>query len=82
MKKKLFFFASIFILGCAITPKQATLSDGSQGFSVSCNGSAINWSRCYEAAKTVCPNGFDVKDREQYLLEYDLPIRILYFKCK
>jgi hypothetical protein len=77
------FILTLFTLsGCVSSPKQVTLSDGSQGLSVRCNGMGVDWSRCYETAKNSCPSGFDVKDREQYLIDNDLPIRVLHFKCK
>ncbi len=54
MKKYLliFIFASL-ICGCA-TAKQTYTSDGQQGYSINCSGSALNWGMCYEKAGELC----------------------------
>lgn len=82
LKRILLTICSTGVVGCVLPPKQVTLSDGSIGLSVRCNGRGLSWSNCYEVAKTSCPRGFDVKGREQYIVDQDIPIRVLSFKCK
>ena len=77
----------VAVFGCASpVPRPTTLSDGSKGFSVNCNGSVyqakINWGACYERAATECFSGFDVFDREQRTVDDDMAMRTLYFRCK
>ncbi len=71
------------ITGCATNqPKPAMLSDGTIGLTVRCVGTAVSWSKCYELANASCSSGFDIKDKEQYLIDNDFPVRILNYKCK
>ena len=41
--------ASLLICGCATARKTYT-SDGKEGYSINCSGSALNWGMCYEKA--------------------------------
>lgn len=64
MKTTLPLLAALALAGCASPPSPATLSDGRQGFKVQCNGTARDWSDCYEAARQVCPAGFVADSRD------------------
>ena len=46
--------------------------------SVSCNGFA-NWDKCNEQAKRFCPDGFDIGNKQESLIEQK---RIMEFACK
>lgn len=55
--------ASIGLDGCAMASKTYT-SDGRQGFSIDCSGSALSWGRCYEKAGELCgARGYDVLEK-------------------
>jgi uncharacterized protein YceK len=56
----------ISISGCAATVKPLTTPSGKQGFVVSCDGSADNWSTCYEAATKACQGTYVMVDRQQH----------------
>lgn len=54
MKKFVVCLAIIFSLsGCATASKTFT-SDGKEGYSITCSGSALNWGMCYEKAGNIC----------------------------
>jgi hypothetical protein len=46
----------LLIGGCA-TSSRTYLPDGSQGHSITCSGSALNWGMCYEKAGQLCGSG-------------------------
>jgi hypothetical protein len=56
MKRTLFpvFFACVLLAGCAAGVKPITTPDGAKGFVVTCDGSADDWSTCYQAATKAC----------------------------
>jgi hypothetical protein len=45
--------ASLLICGCATARKTYT-SEGKEGYSINCSGSALNWGTCYEKAGELC----------------------------
>ncbi len=55
----------IFISGCAATVKPMTTPDGKQGFLVECDGSADNWTTCYEAASKACQGKYGIVDKNE-----------------
>ncbi len=56
--------AILFISGCA-TSKKTYLPDGSEGYSISCDGSAVGINVCFEKAGEICgSNGYDLINRE------------------
>ena len=66
MNKSLVVIAAVLGLsGCAAVVKPMTTPDGKQGFLVSCDGSADNWSSCYEAATKACQGKYNVVDRNE-----------------
>ena len=75
------FCCSFLIFGCAAPVKEATLINGSKGFTASCGGTARSWAVCYESANETCATGFDVVDREQFVHDGFVK-RTLYFSCK
>lgn len=53
----------VFLSGCAMASKTYT-SDGKQGYSISCSGSALNWGLCYEKAGDLCGSkGYEVLEK-------------------
>lgn len=58
---------AVLASGCA-TSKTIYLPSGQQGHSISCDGSALSWSLCYEKAGKICgQKGYDIfqKDGEE-----------------
>jgi hypothetical protein len=53
------------LMGCAATVKPMTTPEGKQGFLVECDGSADNWSTCYEASAKACGGKYSVVDRNE-----------------
>lgn len=52
--------------GCAATVKPMQTPDGKEGFLVSCDGSADDWSSCYAAATKACADAkYVVIDRNE-----------------
>ncbi len=43
----------VLVSGCATASKTFT-SDGKEGYSINCSGSALNWGMCYEKAGQLC----------------------------
>ena len=59
----LILFASVLISGCA-TAKKTYTSDGKEGYSINCSGSALNWGMCYEKAGELCgEKGYEVLEK-------------------
>ncbi len=56
--------AAVTLIGCAARVEPMQTGDGRNGFSISCNGSAESWAKCYKAAAQSCPAGYDVIDRD------------------
>ena len=53
----------IFLGGCA-TAKKTYTSDGKEGYSITCSGSALNWGMCYEKAGEICGSkGYEVLEK-------------------
>lgn len=67
MKLKLSLIGAVVILisGCAATVKPMTTPDGKQGFLVECDGSADNWTTCYEAAAKACQGKYGIVDKNE-----------------
>ncbi|OQY00498.1 MAG: hypothetical protein B6I26_07980 [Desulfobacteraceae bacterium 4572_130] len=56
----IFVVIAIFLGGCAIAKKTYT-SNGKEGYSINCSGSALNWGMCYEKAGKICGSaGYEV----------------------
>jgi len=36
-----------------------------QTYKVTCNGAVEDWPNCYDRAKQTCPNGYNLKERNQ-----------------
>jgi hypothetical protein len=52
-----------FVGGCATASKIFT-SDGKEGYSINCSGSALNWGMCYEKAGELCgTKGYEVLEK-------------------
>ena len=54
----------LILIGCAATPKVVALPDGSQGYSVACNGNALTISDCMNAAAKHCGGRYTVIAQE------------------
>lgn len=53
----------VLISGCATATKTFT-SDGKQGYSINCSGTALNWGMCSEKAGTLCgAKGYTVLEK-------------------
>lgn len=63
--KPILLAASFALGGCAATVKPMTTPDGKEGFLVSCDGSADDWSSCYEAAAKACQGKYTLIDRNE-----------------
>jgi hypothetical protein len=54
---------TILICSCA-TAKKTYTSDGKEGYSISCSGSALKWGMCYEKAGEICgTKGYEVLEK-------------------
>lgn len=42
-----------------------TLELKTQTYKVTCNGAVEDWPNCYDRAKKTCPNGYNLKERNQ-----------------
>jgi hypothetical protein len=66
MKLRLFVLSAAVAMnlgGCAMASKTYT-SDGREGFSIDCSGSALSWGKCYEKAGDLCgARGYDVLEK-------------------
>lgn len=54
-----------FLVGCAAGVKQITTPSGNKGFLISCDGSADDWSTCFEAATKVCQGKYSIIDKNE-----------------
>ncbi len=55
---------------CAIS-KKTYLSDGSEGYSISCDGAAVGINVCFEKAGSLCgARGYDLINREGQLVPF------------
>jgi hypothetical protein len=53
----------VCVSGCATASKTFT-SDGKEGYSINCSGSALNWGMCYEKAGQLCgTKGYEVLEK-------------------
>lgn len=63
---------SIILIGCAIT-KETYLSDGSKGYSISCDGAAVGINVCFEKAGDLCgENGYEIINREGQFVPFGI----------
>jgi hypothetical protein len=54
---------AIALSGCARSSKTYT-SDGREGFSIDCSGTALSWSKCFEKAGDLCgARGYDLLEK-------------------
>lgn len=58
--------AAAVLVGCAVpTVKPMTTPNGQQGFFVSCDGSADDWTTCYAEATKACAGKYTLVDRNE-----------------
>ncbi len=63
-------FVGFIISGCAISNK-TYLPDGSEGYSISCDGSAVGINVCFEKAGQICGSrGYDIINREGQIVPF------------
>jgi len=55
----------LVLTGCAAGVKPITTPEGKQGFVVTCDGSADDWSTCYQAATKACGGKYGIIDRNE-----------------
>jgi hypothetical protein len=61
---------SLFVSGCAMS-KKTYLPDGSEGYSISCDGSAVGINVCFEKAGQICGSkGYDLINREGQIVPF------------
>lgn len=53
------------VSGCAAVVKPMITPEGKNGFSVSCDGSADDWSTCYNAMAAACKGKYNIIDKQQ-----------------
>jgi len=54
---------TVSLCGCATESKTYT-SDGKEGYSITCSGSALNWGMCYEKAGELCgTKGYEMLEK-------------------
>lgn len=64
MRKLLMACVIAALTACASTPKQA---DNREWVRVTCSG-AVGWNVCAEKGLALCPNGYDIADKEENLI--------------
>ena len=69
-------------LSACATTSETTLADGSPGIVIHCPGMLGTWSDCYEKANKACSAGWDIVERESFMIDKDLQIRNLQVQCK
>jgi len=63
-------FMGFMISGCAMS-KKTYLPDGSEGYSISCDGSAVGINVCFEKAGQICGSrGYDIINREGQVIPF------------
>jgi len=61
MKRALYVLAlSLALTACAAVVEPIAGPNGKQGYSISCDGSADSWSKCYNAAAKACGGNYDI----------------------
>jgi hypothetical protein len=65
MKKMNAALIALILTGCAAGVKPITTPDGKRGFVVTCDGSADDWSTCYQAATKACNGKYGIIDRNE-----------------
>ena len=65
MKKLIPVWVLLVLTGCAAGVKPITTPEGKQGFVVTCDGSADDWSTCYQAATKACGGKYGIVDRNE-----------------
>ena len=64
MKSIIMFLLIVAFLGGCATAKKTYTSDGKEGYSIVCSGSALNWGMCYEKAGELCGSkGYEVLEK-------------------
>lgn len=66
--KAFFSIGACFLLcSCVAAPtvKQTTTPNGKQGFYISCDGAADDWTSCYDAANKSCKGAYNVIDKSE-----------------
>ena len=58
---------TITLAGCGATPevKKVTMPDGKQGFYISCDLAASDWTVCYEQAAKECNGKYKIVDKNE-----------------
>ena len=63
--------AAVSLLGACAMAKQTYLPDGSQAYSISCDGAAVGINVCFEKAGQLCgAAGYDLINREGQVVPY------------
>jgi hypothetical protein len=68
--KNVLLMSFIVLAGCA-TSKETYLADGSKGYSISCDGSAVGMNVCFEKAGELCgQRGYTLLGREGQVIPF------------
>ena len=61
----------VFFLSSCATSTKTFLPDGSEGYSISCNGAAVGINVCFEKAGELCGSkGYNLINREGQIVPY------------
>ena len=58
-------FCISVLCSCAASVKPMTTPNGKEGFLISCDGYADDWTTCYEAATKSCKGKYQIVDRNE-----------------
>ena len=64
MKNIIVLCATVLLCGGCATSTKTFTSEGKEGYSINCSGSALNWGMCYEKAGEICGSkGYEVLEK-------------------
>ena len=70
-----------FLLCACGGVRNAKLPDGSEGYSINCNGEDSDWADCYNQAADKCGGPYEIVSTNTVGVR-DTPMRNLLVKCK
>lgn len=59
--KSLYIFLPLLLIGCSSMSRQ----DDRMWTHLKCSGSSSAWTECWKEARAMCPQGFDMANREE-----------------
>ena len=73
--------ACAFLLCACGGARNAKLPDGSEGYSINCNGADNDWADCYNQAADKCDGPYEIVSTNPVGVG-DTPMRNIIVKCK